>query len=163
MKPFTEHSTVLLYNSFWGLGLFEPLNGTMKYDSMSITSVNKRLEYVHRARALPAHSTVRSSFFDKRSHPPESACVRDILGRSYNKELQRFSLPSPQVSLLRAAHASRSRDTKKTELEDTREKNTYAKDTENIDIRCFIFFSSKRILVWIRLSYKYVFFILQII
>lgn len=102
-------------------------------------------------------------FWDKRSHPPESACVRDILGRSYNKELQRFSLPSPQVSLLRAAHASRSRDTKKTELEDTREKNTYAKDTENIDIRCFIFFSSKRILVWIRLSYKYVFFILQII
>ena len=161
MKPFTEHSTVLLYNSFWGLGLFEPLNGTMKYDSMSITSVNKRLEYVHRARALPAHSTVRSSFFDKRSHPPESACVRDILGRSYNKELQRFSLPSPQVSLLRAAHASRSRDTKKPNSR-THEKKIH-KDTENIDIRCFIFFSSKRILVWIRLSYKYVFFILQII
>lgn len=52
-------------------------------------------------------------FWDKRSHPPESACVRDILGRSYNKELQRFSLPSPQASLLRAAHSSRSRDTKK--------------------------------------------------
>lgn len=102
-------------------------------------------------------------FWDKRSHPPESACVRDILGRSYNKELQRFSLPSPQVSLLRAAHASRSRDTKKPNSRTHEKKNTYAKDTENIDIRCFIFFSSKRILVWIRLSYKYVFFILQII
>lgn len=100
-------------------------------------------------------------FWDKRSHPPESACVRDILGRSYNKELQRFSLPSPQVSLLRAAHASRSRDTKKPNSR-THEKKIH-KDTENIDIRCFIFFSSKRILVWIRLSYKYVFFILQII
>ena len=109
-------------------------------------------------------------FWDKRSHPPESACVRDILGRSYNKELQRFSLPSPQVSLLRAAHASRSRDTKKPNSR-THEKKIHIqktlkkihKDTENIDIRCFIFFSSKRILVWIRLSYKYVFFILQII
>ena len=140
MKPFTEHSTVLLYNSFWGLGLFEPLNGTMKYDSMSITSVNKRLEYVHRARALPAHSTVRSSFFDKRSHPPESACVRDILGRSYNKELQRFSLPSPQVSLLRAAHASRSRDTKKPNSR-THEKKIHMQKTLKISTYAALFFS----------------------
>lgn len=62
-------------------------------------------------------------FWDKRSHPPESACVRDILGRSYNKELQRFSLPSPQVSLLRAAHASRSRDTN---MQKTLKISTYA-------------------------------------
>ena len=58
-------------------------------------------------------------FWDKRSRPPESACVRDILGRSYNKELPRFSLPSPQVSLLHAAHASRSRDTETPKQEET--------------------------------------------
>ena len=77
MKPFTEHSTVLLYNSFWGLGLFEPLNGTVKHDSMSITSANKRLEYALRARPTRAPDS-QIIFSAKRSHLPELACVRDI-------------------------------------------------------------------------------------
>ena len=79
-------------------------------------------------------------FWDKRSHPPESACVRDILGRSYNKELQRFSLPSPQVSLLRAAHASRSRDTKKPNSR-IHEKKIHIQKTLKISTYAALFFS----------------------
>lgn len=89
VKPFTEHSTVLLYNSFWGLGLFEPLNGTVKYDSMSITSVNKRMEYVLLAHALPAHPIVRSSFLTQKvSSPRVSVCtghLRSIIYQGITK------------------------------------------------------------------------------